>query len=340
MHKVIGFFCGAVMVLFCGCTVTGCVQETSESGKEKSRNAETGMLKIVTWNAQTFFDSVKDGTEYSEFKNASSRWNRDAYLTRLDRLCEVMKTLNADVYVLEELENEGELYDISNRFAGNSWDSSSGWNYGCFAKNEGDAIGCGILSKYPLGAFSVHSLDIRTENCTPPQMRPIMQVSVIADNKSLILLVNHWKSKSGGKAQSEIWRNWEESVLAEKIVNAEQSAVLACGDFNRDIYEFTQSAEKGFIVLRNAGFGTAAAVQARTPWIHRDGTAEPEGSYYYDENWEKIDNFFAAGKAEISEFAAEKNGNWADGSGIPKKYLVYTGYGYSDHLPLSCSVEF
>ena len=113
-------------------------------------------------SAKTFFDAERTGTEYEDFiKNPD--WNRDAYQNRLDRLCSAISTLNADVFVLQEVENSNVILDISNKLQTNAWNSKQQWVYSCFAKKEGTSIGIAILSKYPLENLKTHSLQIQNQ---------------------------------------------------------------------------------------------------------------------------------------------------------------------------------
>ena len=82
-------------------------------------------LSLVCWNVQTFFDAVTVGTEYKEFKN-SERWNKEKYTQRLNKLCEVMTSLNPDIFVMVEIENAEVVQDIANALAGGSWDHKKG----------------------------------------------------------------------------------------------------------------------------------------------------------------------------------------------------------------------
>jgi endonuclease/exonuclease/phosphatase family metal-dependent hydrolase len=333
---VISAFLFPVFLTVCSCTGLSCIN--SKSGPE-THSTRKQSLRLVSWNAENFFDAVKDGTEYSEFNSSKSHWNRDAYIPRLDRLCEVIKKLDADVYILEEIENEGIMYDISNKLAGNAWNSSYNWNYACFAKNNGDATGCAVLSRFPLGAMTVHTLDVRISGEQPP-MRPIIEVSVIPSDKPLVLFVNHWKSKSGGAAETEIWRNWQESVLAKLIADTNGSAAAACGDFNRDIKDFTLSAETGTAFLKYTSYGQTKVVAVVSPWIREDGTCVEPGSYYYKNQWERIDHIFTAGSAVATNFSPLANGPWTNDAGIPQRYKVFTGTGWSDHLPIEATITF
>lgn len=232
--------CVSFLALCFATLVGGCAGE----GKRAS-------LKIVNWNAQTFFDANNDGVEYSNFQK-SKKWGEAAYKERLKKLCCAIKVLDGDVVILEEIENEGILYDISNALAGENWNPKKVYRYGCFSKKKNSSIGCAVISRYELCDFKIHSLDVRAENSRAPSMRPLMEVDLlVAKNKfsggeksrALKIFVNHWKSKSGGEEESKIWRRWQEGLLAQKISDAQNEAtspaIICAGDFNQDISEFS-----------------------------------------------------------------------------------------------------
>ncbi|MBQ0039511.1 MAG: endonuclease/exonuclease/phosphatase family protein [Treponema sp.] len=313
-----------------------CNQNVTElSGKD-------GKLKVVNWNVQTFFDAVTTGDEYTEFIR-SNRWGKDAYVERLERLCQVIKVLDADIFVMEEIENEQVVHDISNFLAG-QWDESKVYSHACFAREEGSSIGCAVLSRVPLCAMSVHSMDVRDGEQKMPKMRPLMQLKATVRNRELVLMVNHWKSKSGGEEETEVWRNREEGILAELVSKAveQDKAVLVLGDFNRDINDFCLT-RKGDVVLRYWEDGRLSddGVVVTSPWFLDERKMVQPGSYYYNEEWSRIDNMFAAGNAEILDFYPAVEGEWCDGGTcVPKRYLIWDGTGYSDHLPIVCLVRF
>ncbi len=114
----------------------------------------------------------------------------------------------------------------------------------------------------------------------------------------------------------------------------EGGAVLAAGDFNRDIEEFIHEESDGF----NVRLRGSENLMVYSPWLC--AASSTVGSYWYKEHWERIDHFFACGSTKIISFAPQNDGNWADSEGKPRKYKVYNGYGYSDHLPILCKVAF
>lgn len=326
MSKIKQILITLTFLIFAGCSKT---------------QAQTNSLTLATWNVQTFFDGQTDGTEYSDFQGGG-KWSKDKYITRLQRLCDVMHSINADVFVFEEIENESVIYDISNQLAGDSWNKANRWYYACFAKTPGTAIGCAVLSKYPLSSLKVHSADIRVQKEKQPSSRPLMQVTVSVNGVPLTIFVSHWKSKSGGEEESEIWRDWQESVLGSTLLKEAPSSAILCGDFNRDAGDFITRFGKGDknanTILRVTGSNSLQA-EVYNPWFETDGTYVTDtGSYYFNEKWERIDNIFAWGNVKITSFGPRAELPWANEKNIPVEYKQYTGEGYSDHLPLVCTL--
>ena len=335
-------------IFFAAAIISGifCASCRTDGGNGNSGSTE---ISLVTWNLQTFFDGEFDGGEYEEFTGRP--WGTQAYTVRLKRLCGVMETLDADVFAFQEVENERILYDISNILAGKSWEKDRNWRFSCFAKSDGGATGCAVMSKLPLASVKTHSFRLAAESPSQPSVRPVMQLELTKDGRKLYLLVNHWKSKSGGAAKTEIWRNMQEGVAAKAISaisrrHAEAGegipAVILCGDFNRDAREFTLdfSIPGTNTVLSQKIFGSEGQVRVFSPWFNADGSITGTGSYFYRKKWEYIDNIFAYGSAEIAEFRAEARSPWANEDNTPAAYRVYNGKGYSDHLPLYCRVKF
>ena len=113
MKKQILFWLPLLIGLCCSCSGGCYAQNETETEELKTP------LSVVNWNVQTFFDANKDGCEYTEFQK-SSDWNKEKYQERVKRLAQVISTLDADIYVFEEIENENVLQDISNELSGKS----------------------------------------------------------------------------------------------------------------------------------------------------------------------------------------------------------------------------
>ncbi len=321
-----------------GCSVENKILQDEQAGTP---------LLVANWNLQTFFDGKKDGCEYKEYQKTSD-WNEETYKVRLERLCDFITQTDADIFIFEEIENEAIIYDISNQLsgAGHNWNQKKFWNYSTFQKQEGTAIGIGILSRYPLSEIKAHSMDIRIHSTSQPTTRAILEVHATVQKKSLIILANHWKSKSGGEEETEIWRDWQESILAKRIselTNKDNPAILICGDFNRDAADFVcnlsnqNSWQKDLenTILRYSSFDYTDYVSVKSLWFNDYGDyVSQKGSYFYDDEWERIDNIMITGPIKSISFTPGNTPPWASAQGYPIAYKMYSGQGYSDHLPL------
>ena len=98
--------------------------------------------------------------------------------------------------------------------------------------------------------------------------------------------------------------------------------------------EFVQGAD-GTVRLRKGRSSVAVA----SAWPSEQ-KPYPFGSYYYEGRWERIDAFFYAGAISVSGFEPLTGGEWANERGIPRAYKLSAASGWSDHLPIKCTVHF
>ena len=339
----------------CIALLTGCSIQNSAEQDYKSTGTGSGpVVSIVNWNIQTFFDANKSGFEYSDFQK-SGNWSSEKYTVRLQRLGQAISQLDADIYVFEEIENEEVIYDISNQLAanGHNWNQRKFWNYSVFVKEPETAIGIGILSRYPLSNITTHSFDVRIHETSQPATRYILEATASIEAVPLIIFANHWKSKTGGQEKSEIWRDWQENILAKRLAeikkqNADKMpAAVICGDFNRDAAEFvcnlknqpSYTKEEQNTYLRFSHFGYTDYLSVDSLWFSDSGTfVNNKGSYYYDDSWERIDNIFITGEITAIRFEPAAVSPWASAQGIPIGYKIYSGEGWSDHLPVAATL--
>jgi endonuclease/exonuclease/phosphatase family metal-dependent hydrolase len=255
------------------------------------------------------------------------------------------------VFTFEEIENGAVLVDISNELAGHL-SRNRAYPYAAFATAEGSSIGCGVLSRYPIAGMTVHAVDVRDKQLgVPPRMRPLLEVQLDIGNGDTVkfaqqtrrrllspvtLFVAHWKSKVGGEDEATAWQDRQAGVLARRVATLAKEpnhGIVALGDFNRDMGDF-----------ESPGDGTVALgdVSLAAGWLSFDPALTGPGSYFFRGGWERIDHVFVAGNCSLLSFSAESAGPWAmehDGERIPYRYVLGTGKGYSDHLPVRCVVR-
>ncbi len=278
-------------------------------------------IKIATWNTQTFFDAVEEGTEFYEFIGEKSFWNLEKYGARVSRLCEVAEKIDADILVLQEIENEAVVQDLMNEMP-----YAMKYSFAAFAKEQGDAFGCAVLSRLPIESFKTHQLNsLLAKSAEQPRLRPLIEARIYTQNEDdpiLTLFVCHWKSKVGGEEKTDFWRQAQEDLLMQHVKEAiKHSVVVATGDFNRTEEDFSSEFNSLFYNGWNSFYGET-------------------GSYVYEDNWERIDSIFLANNStyRLVQFTPEDSGEHTSSTGKPRKYDVYSGEGYSDHLPLSAVV--
>lgn len=312
--------------------------------------SESRSVRIISWNVQTFFDAHTCGTEYKEFRASGGAWNREKYERRLENLCGFIKEHPADIYVFEEVENEEVLQDIANLCTGFSFFSQSQLQT-VFAFDEGGSLGIAVLSRLPIRAAAVHQIGISAlvdtqgalQRVIQPQLRPLLELHAEKDGCPFVLFACHWKSKSGGAHKSELWRDLQECLLARRIREVASAypftPLIVCGDFNRALEEFgiEENVAKGKTVrfaydLQPKKTGAQEEyTELLSAWFIGGGL----GSYYFRETWEKIDHFFYNEFVFAPAFSALDSGPHTQPGGIPFRYDLYKGTGYSDHLPLS-----
>jgi endonuclease/exonuclease/phosphatase family metal-dependent hydrolase len=308
----------------------GCAQ----SGERESRAGGVGpeRITVMTWNAQAFFDAEESGSEFDEFKGPKSAWSPEKYAARLDRLREAIlmggSALGAgpdrgpDIVALEEIESARVIDDLCNRLPQRCRYA----NVAFVPPGKGASFASAVLSRYPIRSVSAHSVAV-----SGIALRPLLEVSIDADGLAFSVFSAHWKSKVGDDDTAAV-RLAQEGVLSARISALEsgnpEALYVACGDFNQSLADFS--------VL-----GRGAIASPWPEWLSQcvSGLVQgPEGSYYYDGTWEAIDHFFYPADARSGyrarEFRVLATPPLTDGEAHPSRYEVFSGRGYSDHLPL------
>jgi len=285
-------------------------------------------FSVMTYNTQAFFDATENGSEFSEYRGPKSKWSETMYKDRLNRLVATIVMNDSDIVVMQEIENATVLRDIANRIP-----MRNKYEYAAFVPPEkGSSFGSAVLSREPVLSVSAHAVD-----GPDVALRPLLEVVIDlggSTDSALHIFAVHWKSKSGddGDGGTQKIRRAQEKVLNLKIESLlaqdKNAFFIACGDFNQKRDEFT---------LMNK------YVNCWDDWLKRCDAGEvagPEGSYYYDEKWETIDNCFLNQSLfdghgwELEDFCVVAKPPLVDSNGIPAKFELFTGKGYSDHLPL------
>lgn len=330
--------------------ITACFLSCSCRGEKVDGKNE---ILLVTYNTQTFFDSTNAGTEFKEFRN--SEWTDEMYRNRLKRLAGILASASGsggnripekppfpgfisfqetffsgktdkknfpEIIVLQEIENVEVLKDLCAFFPVQDIYSHIVF----IPAGNGSAFSTAVLSVYPAERVTAHDFSNLDRLKDKPSLRPLTEIIFNTGRGKLALYAVHWKSKSGAKLQAgnQETRNEQEKVLYNRIrqLKKEKPEIpfIVCGDFNQQPEEFRLMDEYD------------------SAW---DYLPEQAGTYFFRGKWEKIDNIFVSDhfikglSGGKNYFFIVNNPCLLKRDGSPYGFKLYTGKGYSDHLPLA-----
>lgn len=297
----------------------------------EARAVTEDSLTIATWNVQNLFNAVDDGTEYEEYLG-SSGWTQTYYKARLSAVSEVFtygQLSKAGVIVLNEVENRDVVVDI----LGLSPLKNRGFKYYAVSGAKDGAINTAVISKTPIYSVRVHDFVVG---------RPILQVEIHLMEKQIFLLAIHGKSKLGDAENAKMLR-YELALALNEIaeglfVENPGCAVVIAGDFNEGSEDLNMMAD---VRLSSNTFsdcplkvsGTEDSYTWYSVWLDYNSAFDAQGSYYYNGQWEKIDNILVKNiKTEGCGVIFEKI--LKNSEGLPSVWNRNLLSGVSDHLPV------
>jgi len=326
-------------------------------------------VTVMSYNVENLFDNVDNGTEYKEYDPGRGKWNSELFYKKLASISRVIKASSKkgpDIIALQEVENKNTLNKLVEGYLKNM-----NYNYIVIVPKSRLAANVGIISRYPVK--QVHSYYVSSWGEYP--VRNILEADISVNGRLLYLFDNHWKSKSGGKAVTEISRREAARVLIKRLkeihtVNP-NADIVVCGDFNDDIDEYITAGKKyetAFIPAAEtvpeeyfkssiflSGIPEKLFVSSRIilydPWYEliRRLNGKDVGSYVYRRKWETPDHILLSYGLFDNKGLTYEPGNFrvmknsfllSPDTGYPKRWsFVKSREGYSDHLPLIIVLE-
>ena len=308
-------------------------------------------LKIATYNVENLFDLKKDGYEYKEYiPNTQSNWNQKTYKIKLNNISRVIKELDADIIVLQEIESLVALKDL--RFTLKR--QGLYYQYYKIANYKNTTTKVALLSKIPF----VYTHEVAV---TPTyKYRNILEAKFAINTQELYVLINHWKSKSGPESQ----RVFSAKKLMKRVSElGEEKNIILIGDFNSHYEEYKMFKRKrkhndtgGITGINHILKSVAHTKSAQETKIDKgefynlwyDEKVTQRYSYIYKSNKETLDNILISssllkpqGISYIPKsIHSYKPGYLFKGKSIYRWQITrsqmpkHKGMGYSDHLPL------
>lgn len=202
-------------------------EEAPVTSRPAARRFE-GILKLASFNVLNLFDEHDDPYRADEGTPAKPR-------AQLEALARTLRTLDADVVALQEVENRG----ILERFVRGMLPEMGYESIVLYEGNDARGIDCALLSRLPVGPVtSYRHLRFADANGAAVQFqRDLLQVRIEPVGfDPLTVFVVHLKSKRGGADSSLAVREAEARSIRrilDDALSADPKARFAiCGDFN------------------------------------------------------------------------------------------------------------
>ncbi|MBT3274061.1 MAG: hypothetical protein HN368_12965 [Spirochaetales bacterium] len=309
-------------------------------------------VSILSYNVENLFDDRDDGTEYREYDPGAGTWDTALYHTKLRNISESIRSSargGPDICLLQEVENEKVVEDLLDGYL-----NILKYRGSYTASSPDTATTVAALSRYVPKAVRVHR--VHTEG--RQRLRTILELEFEIHGKPLVILNNHWKSKSGGAEETEELRLKTAAFVRDRVEELLRARpglfIVVAGDLNeRDIeYDSASRAYQTALLLdsytspegytagslflsdswKNTGVSNGRVVFF-SPWL----LEHEEGSYVYNGVWERIDHFLLIGSDEgysFDSFEVVRSEQLLNTLGFPRRWSTRTATGYSDHLPL------
>lgn len=308
---------------------------------------------IAFYNLENLFDTIDNPDKNDEqfLPNGDYNWNTAKYMTKLDRMSEVITQIGDDyvkggpaVIGVSEIENINVLEDLcaTTRMAPS--------NYVPILIEGPDRRGVDVALLYRKDLFtpisySSHRLIIPRKNDF--FTRDQLLVSGILDGDTMHFIVVHWPSRRGGEKRSAPLREAAAELsrsIVDSILNVNPEAkIFIMGDYNDN----PSDASVTKYLNATGEIDDVGETKLFDP-MYKMYKINGLGSHAYRDHWSLFDQIvisegltgddkssFKMFKTQIFNrgFLLQKEGSF---SGYPLRTLVGSTYmgGYSDHFPV------
>lgn len=308
---------------------------------------------IVFYNVENLFDTINQTDVIDEefLPDGKLQWTKQRYQTKLDHLSQVITTNlkeNPVLIGLAEIENGSVVLDLAKtgRLANTK--------YKLAHKDSPDARGIDCALLYDSDRFKplvITNLLVSIDSIPDFKTRDILYVKgELQGKRTMHIFVNHWPSRRGGEAESEIKRIRAAEVARAKIdeilKDDPKANIILMGDFND--HPNNKSIEN---ILK------AKQITDKKADLYNllyDDHLAGLGTHNYNNEWGVLDQFIVSkalykGKRKIklltkdAVIVKEDFQLYTAGDGTKKPATTYSGSkyfgGYSDHLPIQLTLK-
>ena len=207
-----------------------CQEESPPQVQSDSRMAQ--QITIATYNVENLLDEHDDPYTFDEVTPPKPR-------QATQRIAKLIRHINPDVLVLQEVENEGLLRSVARRYL-------KDMNYDhvvVMPSNSRHGHNLGVISRWPIESMTSHrftKLPTKDSNTPPRFARDLLLIKLsIKPNQTLYLYTTHFKARRDreGDPLSTKWRVAEATatrrIIQEQVLDNYTNAwVVLAGDLN------------------------------------------------------------------------------------------------------------
>ncbi len=319
---------------------------------------------IFWWNLENLFDveTSPDRPDWLQkrLKNELKGWSQQVLQKKINNLVSVMQRINdgkgPDILGVCEVENENVMQRLMQTLK-----AAVNRNYVVRHHDTADARGIDIAFIYDAAMYQddgqLFSHHVMKRNAT----RELLQINLTTrDHHELIVIGNHWPSRSGGQYESEPFRIMVAETLGYWIdriveIKGKNIAVVLMGDFNdepfnRSIKDYLKASHAKPVVLNS--------ISNRVHNLMYDFYGGKQGTYVYGNAIHVLDQFivsrgiaslsalypFKVDGVDIVAFPEMEKGRYHAPVkfGRPSKKGTRDGYneqGFSDHFPIVLTLK-
>jgi len=313
-------------------------------------------FQVAFWNVENLFDTTNSAATRDEDFTPSGKyeWTEERLVKKFQDLSRVIHDIDAQqdlaILGLAEIENFGILDRLNQKYI------KLGMNIVHKESPDERGIDCGLLYNPNLVRLvqkQFLSIYLAGDEKTRDIIEAEFRIKDDPRKHSLYVFVNHWPSRWGGQAVTDPLRRQAAATLrtrVEQILTKDSQAdIIILGDFND--YPADPSLNKVLRAIKMTPNAYPGDLINTTWKLHEDPMA---GTVMYRGKWTVMDQIiispgmvdnhqfewvYDSTQPFAPEYFIEKG---TDHSGWPYRTYRSTLYkgGFSDHLPIVCSVSY
>ncbi|MEO0158998.1 MAG: endonuclease/exonuclease/phosphatase family protein [candidate division WOR-3 bacterium] len=314
---------------------------------ESIKEPSDSIFIIASYNVENLFDDIEDGYEYRDYSQKTSNYSREFMLKKIENIKRVLKDINADIVGFQEIESKRAISELFN--------SVKDLNFKCYTiadKPQFTIVKTALISKYKI----ISAVGYKTI----PEVRNILMAKILVNNDTLIVFVNHWKSKAGPESERIKIAEIERKIIDSLLKLNPKANIISIGDFNThyddkesDILAGNAFNYKPVVGLIDVLKTTSDLNLLKDGYLYDLWYELPEnerGSHYFRNKWGTLDHILISyGLVDSfgidyvkNSFKVFKANYLLTEDGVPYRwqvefegnYAIHLGKGFSDHLPI------